>query len=163
MSKLSTGSRRRHSIQSASTISHSLSCSGRIQNQTPRTRQRDARTPQQQNGGGRDPRDHKHENPKLTSKRRYGHYSQSRFGRVRERERWGGEWTLKKLTTWASRSGRWRPRKEAMASIHSRVCSAVSHERAPPLAGDAAIARGEAVGETSTAQRSCERAGFSPA
>lgn len=86
MSKLSTGSRRRHSIQSASTISHSLSCSGRIQNQTPRTRQRDARTPQQQNGGGRDPRDHKHENPKLTSKRRYGHYSQSRFGRVRERE-----------------------------------------------------------------------------
>jgi hypothetical protein len=53
--------------------------------------------------------------------------------------------TLKKLTTWASRSGRWRPRKVARACIHSRVRSAVSQEYAPPqptLAGAAAIARG---------------------
>jgi hypothetical protein len=49
---------------------------------------------------------------------------------------------LKKLTTWASSSGRWRPRKSATASIHSRVRAAVSHEYAPPpLAGVAAIAR----------------------
>jgi len=55
----------------------------------------------------------------------------------------GGMRTLKKLTTWASRSGRWRRRKAARASIHSRVRSAVSHEYAPPpLAGVAAIARG---------------------
>lgn len=49
--------------------------------------------------------------------------------------------TLKKLTTCASRSGRWRWRKAEMASIHSRVCSAVSHEYPPPpppLAGVAA-------------------------
>jgi len=105
LSKLSTGSRRRHSIHSASSSSHILSCAN------PTTEDGNTQRSEQ--------------SPPI--RRRASGNPRGKTGR-----------TLKKLTTWASSSGRWRPRKAARASIHSRVRAAAARRSRRHCGGEEA-------------------------